>query len=265
MQLFDVGYTWGFNAVVDARSQSLNGSVVLSIEFSSSLRVDDAIDEVPGLLFADETEAVEENNSLKDSLSISVGAIVHCDERVLEHISLSEGLSNTLDRIRFLIHPNIKELLFLLHDLLSYIVLHSFDFSNFSVVNEVGESLLIAHAGHLRNLIFRAHGHFSSSVQVVLHIGHDILHYFLHEHSIVSFSSHSRVRSKHTVRNFSSRQETTSSTSLTADSRCMLHVPGYQTLAGAESSDTFVLFALGISEVVLSGVISHVEDHGSSE
>ena len=45
----------------------------------------------------------------------------------------------------------------------------------------------------------------------------------------------------------------------------MLHVPGHQALAGAESSDAFVLLSLGVLEVILGSVISHVEDNGSSE
>lgn len=208
---------------------------------------------------------MEENNSFKDSLGISVRAVLHGYEGVLEHVSFSEGLSDTLNCIGFLVHPHIEELLFLLHDLLSNVVLHSFNFSNLSVVDKVGESLLVSNAFHPRKLIFRAHCHFSSSVQVVLHVGHNILYYFLHENSVISFSGHSRVGSEHTVGDFSGRQETTSSTSLTADSGSVLHVPGYQAFGGAESSDAFVLFALRVSKVVLGGVIAHVEDHGSSK
>jgi len=120
----------------------------------------------------------------------------HLFQGSLKHVPLTEGLRHRLNLIRDLELPDVEERLSLLKHLLLHEFLHLLNLSLLSIVDQVGESLLVDDALHSGDLPLRAHSHLRHPVRLFLHVGDDVFNDFLHEDAVVTFSSHARVRTE---------------------------------------------------------------------
>ena len=186
-------------------------------------------------------------------------------EGSLEHVSLGKGLGQTLDLVRNLIKPDIKERLSLLEHLLLEDLSHCLDLGVFPEENQVAKSLEIANTIEGWDLADWALSQLWQIVSLLLSVGEDVLDDLLHEDTVISLGGHSRVRRDDSLWDGAVEKEAASTAPLTADACHLLQVPGDDGLGCAEGADLSVLLTGWVHEQVLGFVVAEVEDDGTGQ
>lgn len=99
----------------------------------------------------------------------------------------------------------------------------------------------------------------------LLNVSQDVFDNFLHEDTVVSFSSHAGVRRNYSFRNAGTAKETTATGTLTADCCHLLEMPSCHGFNSTERTNLSVFFAFWVLKEVLSLVIAHVENDCTSQ
>ena len=188
-----------FDHVVHVGNESLNCSVHGFFELTSGLHGDNLVDQVPIGALVDKVKAVKVEGVLQKLLCACMLALLDLSNGSFYNCSLAKSFGNGLDLIRDFVHPDVEELLLLFHDLLGHQGLHHLHLGDFSVVDQVDKSLQGVDGLECGNLSLGALSQRREAVLVLHRVRHDVLDDFLHEDTVVAFSSHARVGSVDTL------------------------------------------------------------------
>lgn len=187
---FDLRDSEAIDSSVHVWEERLHCSIKLVVKLGGSRTRNNIVKQVPCRVLFDNCEHVEESGLNKDLFHSWVRALLNRIESSLKHVSLTKCLCNRLDLIGNFIHPHIEECLSLLHNLLLHELDERLHFTLFSEEDQVLQRLEVSDTVEGRDLSNWALGQLWHHVLFLLHVRHDVFDDFLHEHTVVTLSSH---------------------------------------------------------------------------
>lgn len=186
-------FSWHVEALdsrIHERHETLDSLLLNQFKFRSSLSRNALVHQVPAHMLVDLSHKVQEDGRFKKLLEARLSSSVHSGQGMFKNEALAEGLRKRLNLVRNFVHPDVEVRLTVFHNFNLEQLHHRFNFSRFSVVDQVGQSFHVSDRVHGGNLFLRALGQLGHVMTFFPNIFKDVFDNLLHEHTVVSLGSH---------------------------------------------------------------------------